>query len=130
MKLKRKTQAEAPVTEAKKTTNAAVPLPDIGYCITDLDRPDVTPRSYPGKIKQDRRTRSQEYVITLDPGSFRYVWEMLEARAHSDYRKFSAIEHIELACRESVNAFRRSYAYVNSIEAPKPKKLVVKKKSK
>jgi hypothetical protein len=71
-----------------------------------------------------------EYLITLDAGSFRYVWELLEGRAHKDYAKFHGIETIGEACRQSINAFRRSYATVNSIEKPKPKKLVIKKTAK
>ena len=95
--------------------------------IPDLERPDVTPKSYPGKLSQQgRKKNTNEYIVTLDEYTFRYVWEMLEARAHKDHKQYHAVPAILSVTETSLNSFRRSYASTNGIEKPKAKKLVKK----
>ena len=117
MKLK-KVQPKAPPKKKKEK-----PIPVVIQSIPGLEREDITPKKYPGRLKQDGRITRVDYIITLDTASMRYVWEMLEVRAHADYAKLHGIPAVGDACRDSINAFRNSYAMVNNIDKPKNKRL-------
>jgi hypothetical protein len=137
LKLKRKTatpetpvaveeETVTPSTTTKKTrSNKNAPVKqEPKYFIPGLERPDVTPKKYPGVLKSRKTVNRPEFIITLDEASFRYVWEMLEARAHKDHQQYNAIPSIDSATRNSIDSFRRSYAHAMGIDVPKTKKLV------
>lgn len=66
--------------------------------------------------------QSQPVVIALSAGAFQYVWEMLEARARLDHKRYSSIESITAAAEESVAMFRLANSSVISRNMKQPAK--------
>lgn len=109
---------------AKSNEEEQAPI-QIDFVVPGLERPDVTPQKYRGSLSSRKRNRP-EFVVTLDEASFRYVWEMLEARGKTDYQRYSSVDVIKDCVTNSLNAFRRSYASGMGIKPPVTKRLVKK----
>lgn len=68
--------------------------------------------------------RGPHVIIIETAGAFRYLWEMVEARAHADYLKYNATSPVAADAVEVVKAFRaaadKSYRPL-FVEPPKTK---------
>lgn len=75
------------------------------------------------------KVTNPEVVITLDRGTFQYVWEMLEARAHTDHQKYGpAVPNIKRVTECAVEAFRNSAEHSFGTPKAPAKKLKLKGK--
>lgn len=116
------------------TTPAASPSPKLRLKkVQEAKQPKVEPRPsdypLPGYPKEDGpRNPPQDvfndktgmYSVTMDRGTFWYVWSMVEARARDDHRKYSfnpGFAHVTL---DAVGAFRHTY-YAQHPKGGKPK---------
>lgn len=99
------------------------PEPVVPYFIPGLPR-DKGPHGFPanGNALANKKC---EHIITVDAGTFRYLWEMVEANCTERHQKYVSIPNIARVCEEAVRAFRRSS---QTDQTPKAKiKLRVKK---
>lgn len=88
----------------KKTVKKKVKEVEPPYFIPGLPLEEGPKNHSPAGVLGDK---SGEFVITVDRGTFQYVWEMLEARAHGDHKKFST-PNIQRVTEEAVRAFRNA----------------------
>lgn len=84
-----------------------------------------------GPIKYNERevfalTGSDPFVITLDRGTFQYVWEMLEARARIDHQKYHMMPNVRRVTEESVRSFRNTAKHTLGADEVVKKKLKLK----
>lgn len=94
---------------------------EVPYEIPDFPR-SLGPTSIPLQPDHLAMT-SPEYIVTLDAGTFRYVWEMVEDKARLDHQKFRAMKNVKRVSEQAVESFRRSAG----VKAP-AKKLRLKAK--
>lgn len=64
------------------------------------------PVSLPHALTTEKK--EQPVVVTIPPGAFQYVWEMLEAKGRADHQKYGSVPTVLAAVEQSVGAFRRA----------------------
>lgn len=67
------------------------------------------------------------FTVTMDYGTFTYVWQKLEKEAHHDHQKYPT-PNIQRVAEEAVKAFRRTADNMIPGRAPAKKKLVLRVK--
>lgn len=100
-----------PPLKKTPTTNGGRKLPkEIVPALYSI--PGLPLKDGPPPVKQGEGTRLLEsvsplFVITLDAGTFRYVWEMVEGKARRDHQSYTNVSPaIMRVSEEAVRCFR------------------------